>query len=89
MSGSAVPASVVADLAAAARGYLRMADPGPGPGAGDAEAGVLARAAEAAIVVAEAFCGQALVARTFEDVLPASAAEAKPVFPVPEWSART
>lgn len=70
MAGSAVPASVVADLAAAARGYLRMAE----PGAGGAEAAVLARAAEAAIVTAEAFCGQALVARTFEDVLPASAA---------------
>ena len=62
MAGSAVPASVVAELVAAARGYLRLAE--------GVEAALLTRAAEAAFGLAEAFCGVAVVRRLHEDVLP-------------------
>lgn len=61
MAGSAVPASVVADLVAAARDYARVPS--------GADEAVLVRAATAAIGSAEAFCGTALAARPFEDVL--------------------
>ena len=64
MTGSAVPASVAADLAAAARGYLRVAD--------GVEAALLERLAAAAVLLAEQYCGRALVGRTFTQVLPAS-----------------
>ena len=64
MSGSALPASVVADVAAAARGYLRLAD--------SVEAGLLARVAASAVLTAEAFCGEVLVRRDFVAVLPAA-----------------
>ena len=62
MTGSTVPASAVAGLVAAARDYLRLAD--------GAEAAVLAQAGAAAIGLAERFCGEAIVERLFEDVLP-------------------
>ncbi|MDB5696063.1 MAG: hypothetical protein JWN21_1606 [Sphingomonas bacterium] len=65
MTGSGVPASVVAELVAAARGYARVAD--------GVEAGLLARAAETAVATAEAFCGIAIFARGHEDVLPVAA----------------
>ena len=61
MGMSAVPAGVVASAAAAAKAYLRLV--------GDEEAEVLARCAGAALALAEAFCGQALVRRTIEDVV--------------------
>jgi uncharacterized phiE125 gp8 family phage protein len=61
MSGSAVPASVVTGLVAAAREYLRVAD--------GVEAALLARLAATAVTTAEAFCGQALFVRAHEDVL--------------------
>lgn len=66
MNGSAMPASAVAELVAAARDYLRVGD--------GAEAAVLGRLAATAIGLAERFCGRALVSRVFEDVLPVSAA---------------
>ena len=62
MSGSAVPASVVADVAAAARGYLRLAE--------GVEAGLLERLAASAVLTAEAFCGEAWVRRAFVATLP-------------------
>lgn len=64
MAGSALPMSVVAGLAAAAGEYLRLS-----PGM---EAPLLARLAGTAIGLCERFCGQAIVARTWEDVLPVS-----------------
>ena len=70
MTGSALPASVVAKVAAAAGKYLRLADPGSGSGAGGAEADLLARLAASAVLTAEAFCGQVFVARGFAAVLP-------------------
>ena len=65
MGGSAVPAGVIADAVAAAKAYLRLE--------GSAEDALLSQAARAAIDVAERFCGQALVARSFEDAVAASA----------------
>ena len=62
MSGSAMPASVVADAVAAARGYVRLAD--------EVEAVLLARLATTALLAAEAFCGDVWVQRAFEAVLP-------------------
>ena len=63
MTGAAIPPDVVADAAAAARGWLRAAP-------GDDEAAIATLAASA-IALAEAFCGQVLVARTWRDILPA------------------
>ena len=54
-------AGVVAAAVAAAKGLLRVE--------GTAEDAVLTRLTHAAIVVAEAFCGQRLVVRTVEQVL--------------------
>ena len=62
MSGSVLPAAVVADVAAAARGYLRLA--------ADVEAELLTRLAASAVLTAEAYCGRVFVARTHEAVLP-------------------
>lgn len=61
MAGSAVPAACVAELVAAARGYLRLQD--------GVEAALLARLAAAAFGLAEQFCGVAVVQRLHEDVL--------------------
>jgi uncharacterized phiE125 gp8 family phage protein len=61
MSGSAVPAEAIAGAVAAAQGYLRLE-------AGQ-EAALLETLARAALDLAETFCGQALIARGFEDVL--------------------
>ena len=61
VTGSAVPASVAADLAAAARDYLRVGD--------GAEAALLARLAETAVLLAERYCGRVLVARAFEETV--------------------
>ena len=66
MGGSAVPAGVIADAVAAAKAYLRLE--------GGAEDVVLAQSARAAIGVGEQFCGEALIARSFEDAVAASAA---------------
>ncbi|WP_425229238.1 head-tail connector protein [Sphingomonas sp.] len=66
MAASAVPVSVLADLAGAARGYLRVGE--------SVEAGLLARLAETAVTTAEAFCGTVIVQRQAEDVLAVSAA---------------
>ena len=65
MSGSAVPASVVAELVAAARGYLRLAD--------SVEGALLGRLAAAAVETAEAFCGVVFVQRPFTATLPGAA----------------
>lgn len=62
MSGSAVPASVVAEMVAAARAYLRLADV--------VEAALLARLAAAAVETAEAYCGVVFVQRGFTAALP-------------------
>ena len=63
MSGSALPASVVAEVVAAAREYLRLGD--------GVEADLLARVAASAVLTAEAFCGEVFVARPHEAVLAA------------------
>ena len=65
MSGSALPAFVVAEVVAAAREYLRLA--------AGVEAALLARVAEAAVLTAEAFCGDVFVARPHEAVLAVAA----------------
>ena len=62
MGGSAVPASVVAELVAAAREFARV-------GAGE-EPALLARLAATAVATAEAFCGITIFARLHEDVVP-------------------
>ncbi|MCP3735040.1 phage gp6-like head-tail connector protein [Sphingomonas sp. RP10(2022)] len=59
MDGAAMPAAAIAGAAGAAATYLRMA-------AADA---VLARAAGAALALAEAFCGQWLIVRETEEVV--------------------
>lgn len=64
MGGSALPAGVIADAVAAAKAYLRLE--------GGAEDAVLARLAGAAIGLVEQFCGEALIARGFEDAVAAS-----------------
>lgn len=61
MSGSGIPAGVIAEAVTAAKAWLRVV--------GDEEAAVLARVCGTAIHLAEAFLGGAVVARTFEDVL--------------------
>lgn len=63
MGGSAMAPGVIADAVAAARAWLRL-EPG-------AEEDMLAGLAESAILLAEAYLGAAVVARGFEDVLPA------------------
>ncbi|WP_267397550.1 MULTISPECIES: hypothetical protein [unclassified Sphingomonas] len=65
MSGSAVPAEAIAGAIAAAQGYLRL-EAGQETGQ---EAALLETLARAALDLAESFCGQALIARGFEDVL--------------------
>ena len=75
MSGSAVPVSVVTGLVAAAREYARVGD--------GVDAALLATLAEAAVVTAEAFCGEAIVRRTFRATLaPAIGWRRLPVVPV-------
>ena len=66
MTQSALPASVVAELVAAARGYLRMPD--------GVEGALLARLATAAVGLGERFLGQSMFVRGHEDVLPVSTA---------------
>lgn len=61
MAGSAVPASVVAELVAAAREFARV-------DAGE-DAALLARLAATAVAAAEAFCGCAIFARLHEDLV--------------------
>ena len=63
MSGSAVPGSVVAEMAAAARGYLRLA--------AGVEGELLERLAASAVETAEAFCGTVFVQRDFAATLAA------------------
>ena len=60
MGGAAMPVGVVAAAAAAAGAYLRI---------GAAPDAVLTQAAATAMALAEAFCGQRLIARECEDVL--------------------
>lgn len=60
MSGSAVPAAIVAELVAAARDYARF---------GGGETALLERLAGTAVATAEAFCGCTLFVRGHEDVL--------------------
>ncbi|WP_445191760.1 head-tail connector protein [Sphingomonas sp. Tas61C01] len=75
MGGSALPAGVIAEAVAAAKAYLRLE--------GGAEDALLMQLAGAAIALAEAFCGQALVARGYEDAVPASGAwQPLPIVPV-------
>lgn len=72
---SCPPTSVVADLVAAARGYLRLAD--------SVEGALLARLAAAAVETAEAFCGVVFVQRPFTATLPGAAGwQRLPVRPV-------
>ena len=66
MTQSVLPASVVAELVAAARGYLRMPN--------GVEGALLARLAAAAVGLGERFLGQAMFVRLCEDVLPVSTA---------------
>lgn len=61
MSGSALPASVVAEVVAAARGYLRLAE--------GAETALLEPLANSAVLTAEAYCGEVWVRRDFVAVL--------------------
>lgn len=58
MGGAAIPEAAVAGAAGAAATYLRMTD---------ASDPVLMRAGGTALALAEAFCGQLLVARACED----------------------
>ena len=64
MATSALPASVVADVVAAARGYLRLAD--------GVETGLLGRLAASAVLTAEAYCGEVFLQRASVAVLPAA-----------------
>ncbi len=60
MDGAGLPDAVVADAAAAAAGYLRIAEP---PDA------AMTRGAGTALALAEAFCGQRLIGRTCEAMI--------------------
>lgn len=71
MTGSAVPPDVLAGAGAAARAWLRA--PG-GQDADDGDAAAIAGLCASAITLAEAFCGQVLVARSFEEAVAASGA---------------
>jgi uncharacterized phiE125 gp8 family phage protein len=75
MSGSAVPTAVVAGLVAAARELGRVPE--------DTEGALLARLAESAVIAAEAFCGEAIVRRSFNATLAVRAGwQRLPVAPV-------
>jgi uncharacterized phiE125 gp8 family phage protein len=65
MTVSGVPPAALAAAVVEARAFLRLAD--------EAEEALLERLAATAIQLGEAFTGTLLVARTVEDVLPASA----------------
>ena len=65
MDGAAIPPDVTAGAVAAVKAYLRIED---GAERAD-ETDALTRAAESAVMLAEAYLGRVLIARDFEQVL--------------------
>ena len=65
MDGAAIPPDVTAGAVAAVKAYLRI----EGEGARADETGALTRAAESAVMLAEAYLGRVLIARDFVQVI--------------------
>ncbi len=65
MDGTAIPPDVTAGAVAAVKAYLRI----EGEGARADETGTLTRAAESAVMLAEAYLGRVLIARDFVQVI--------------------